>query len=120
MLPVDFAAGGNTKMTIGELAESAFKTETYHQDLRRHGLAVREFDGKRYLLVARRHRGLSEIFAGTDWEGGAWPQLLARLSTPGGARAETPRINISFAGAKGRAVWIPFELISDQGNDDIE
>ena len=36
MLPVDFAAGGNTKMTVGELAESAFKTETYHQDLRRH------------------------------------------------------------------------------------
>ena len=40
--------------------------------------------------------------------------------TPGGARASTPRTNISFAGVKERAVWIPFEMIVGQGEAEID
>ncbi len=119
-LAIDFAAGGTARMTVGEIAAKAFDTDYFQAELRRNGLATREQGGRRFLLVARRHRGLNNIFAGTDWEGGAWSQLLARLKSAGGTLAETPRTNISFAGAKERAVWIPFEMIEDQGRDEIE
>ena len=121
-LAVDFATGGTTRMTIGELIGKSFEGGDYYGvELRRHGLATRErADGRRFLLVARRHRGLNDIFANTDWEGGAWSQLFARLRSADGKLAETPRTNISFAGAKERAVWIPFEMIEEQGRDEIE
>ncbi len=119
-LSVDFVTGGTARMTIGEIAAKAFDTDSYQAELRRNGLATREVKGRRFLLVARRHRGLSDIFAGTDWEGGAWSQLFARLKSAEGALAETPRQMVSFAGAKERAVWIPFEMIEEQGRDEIE
>ncbi len=121
-LAVDFATGGTTRMTIGEMIGKSFEGGDYYGvELRRHGLATRErADGRRFLLVARRHRGLNDIFANTDWEGGAWSQLFARLRSADGKLAETPRTNISFAGAKERAVWIPFEMIEEQGRDEIE
>ncbi len=47
---------------------------------------------------------------------------LAPSSTcpPGGTRASRPRTNISFAGLKERTVWIPFEMISGKGEDEID
>lgn len=120
-LTVDFASGGTSRMTIGEMIGKAFEGGDYYgAELRRHGLATREREGRRFLLVARRHRGLNDIFASTDWEGGAWSQLFARLKSTEGKIAETPRTCISFAGAKERAVWIPFEMIEEQGRDEIE
>ena len=119
-LAVDFVTGGTTRMTVGEMVGKAFGTDYYQGELRRHGLATREQGGRRFLLVARRHRGLNDIFAGTDWEGGAWSQLLVRLTGPDGTRAEMQRTKVSFAGAKERAVWIPFQLIEDQGQDEID
>ncbi len=120
-LQVDFAMGGTSRMTIGEMVGKAFDGGDYYQgELRRNGLATRERAGRRFLLVARRHRGLNDIFAGSDWEGGAWSQLFARLTGPDGTRAEMQRTKVSFAGAKERAVWIPFQLIEDQGQDEID
>ncbi len=117
ILPVDLAAGGTRRLTIGEIAPKAFTTPYYHDELRRHGLAVREpdsgeFAGHRFLLVAKRHRGLEAIFEGTDWAGkGVWAQALRRL--PG---ALTPRVMVSFSGIKERAIWIPFRLLdTDEG-----
>ena len=121
MLSVDFVTGGTTRVTIGEMAGKAFEGGDYYEaELRRHGLATRETGDRRFLLVARRHRGLNDIFANTDWERGAWSQLFARLKSADGKLAETPRINVSFAGAKARAVWIPFEIIEEQGQDEFE
>ena len=119
-LAIDFISGGTTRMTIGEIATKALDTDYYQAELRRNGLAVREQNGRRFLLVARRHRGLNDIFANTDWERGAWSQLLARLKSADGAVAEMPRQMVSFAGAKERAVWIPFEMIEEQGRDEID
>ena len=120
-LAVDFAMGGTARMTVGEMVGKAFDGGDYYQgELRRHGLATRSQGDRRFLLVARRHRGLNDIFAGTDWEGGAWSQLLVRLTGPDGTRAEMQRTKVSFAGAKERAVWIPFQLIEDQGQDEID
>ena len=119
-LAVDFATGGTAKMTIGEIAAKALESDYYQAELRRNGLAVREQDGRRFLLVARRHRGLNDIFAGTDWEGEAWSQLFTRLRGGDGVCADMLRVKVSFAGAKERAVWIPFQLIEDQGQDEID
>ena len=112
-LAVDFTTGGTARMTIGEIAAKALTADYYQDELRRHGLVVREREGRRFLVVARRHRGLNDIFANTDWEAGAWSQLFARLRTEDGKCAETPRLVVSFAGVKERAVWIPFQLIDD-------
>ncbi len=121
IIAVEFTTGGTSRMTIGEIVGKAFEPGDFYQaELRRNGLATRKKDGRRFLLVARRHRGLNDIFAGTDWEGGAWSQLFARLKSADGRVAEAPRTNISFAGAKERAVWIPFEIIEEQGYDEIE
>ena len=114
-LAVDYYGGGAERMTIGELVPKAHENQSYDSELRRNGLTTRDYNSVKYLVVARRHRGLNDIFARTDWERGAWSQLLRRL--PG---VLTRRTMISFAGTKERAVWIPLSLIESQWSDDID
>lgn len=82
----------------------------YDAALRQQGLAVvvmtigegKDAQSFSCLAVANAHRGLDKIFEGTRWAEGGWKQALSRVK-------DAERVGpVSFAGAKTRAVQIPF------------
>lgn len=79
------------RLSIGELAT--------------HGIRV-EDDG---FLVANQHRGTSEAYRGTLWEGSGWATALARL--PGAKKVNPRRFSLD---TRSRSIWLPRDLVSDE------
>lgn len=112
------ANGARLRRTVGELVRFQLRRPTREKQrlLGTYGLAIREHNEARYLVVANRHRGLEQVFAGTRWQNGVWRQALGR--TPLCLRPDTP---VRFAGALSRAVWLPettFPPLDDE--DDMD
>lgn len=78
-----------------------------HRFLMRHGMRVLRIDGQGLgLAVARKHRGLSALFEGTHWSGGAWNAVLKRV-----AGSYVPTQPVRFSGEIERCRVFPIELL---------
>lgn len=74
-----------------------------NSEIMRIGLKVRrDENGDFGLLVANRHEGLEDIFAGSRWAGGGWANALRYL-----AGAEAYGKTVRYTGAAARATWLP-------------
>ena len=100
--------GLNRRMvTIGELIERSEGHERSEEseELRRHGIAVKveERKGLTCVIVAANHRGLAALYYGSRWADGTWAVALKRVPD-----AWTERVQVRFAGARGRGTWFWF------------
>ena len=67
-----------------------------------------------YLAVAsaKEHKGLGEIFHGTDWKGGVWSQSLNRVKTKDAKDGEAiSRVMLAFDGKAESATLVPLNLV---------
>jgi len=76
-----------------------------------YGLKVIGPAGDQWVCIAHYHKGLSEIYAGSQWAGrsgslGGWVQPWRRLDGAGGTRDP-----IWFSGGSGRAVKVPLASV---------
>lgn len=83
--------------------------------LSRRGIAVRIYDGIKYVVVANKHPGLDEIFRNTRWKGGGWSTLFRRLDGAG----KTANA-VKFAGEPLRATRVPAERVQLPDADEDE
>lgn len=93
------------KSTIGRLVQLALEPiGTSERDaLKSYGILLdRDLDGRPWLHVANRHRGLDRVFDRTDWRAGGWKTALAQL--PGAVKGASPAW---FDGYKSRFVAVP-------------
>jgi len=129
--------GGRYRKSVGEMLSDnihGILRKPQLQEMRRRGVSLRDWSGPppipppefcqgradrilvnpQAVIIANNHQSLEEIFRGTDWQGGLWSQLLARL--PGAAPT---RGTVAFGGARQRGVQIPAWLVEppEDGSD---
>ncbi len=104
--------------TIGQILERAVGPGEYEirNDLKALGLKLIADDLRDWMQqqthtvwlgIAHHHRGLEQIFANSQWGDGVWVQAFKRA--PG---ARTPDRPFYFAGARSRAVLLPFRSVN--------
>jgi hypothetical protein len=80
------------------------------------GIAVKDRDGKKYLVVAARHSALSKLFQGTRWKSdGAWSGGLREID--GSIKSIPARLSSCLI----KCTFVPFSALGiDIGNDLID
>lgn len=111
--------------TVGEMilevrmntTETTMQASGAAKELLRHGLRVVRMGGgmELGLAIARKHRGLAELFRDSHWAGGAWNAVLKRV--PG---SYAPDSAVRFAGEQGRARVFPLTCLPLDLRSDVE